>query len=134
MTGRNPYRILGVRRDATADELRRAFRKAVLKYHPDVYDGDPREGATLLNEAREAYESVVQPAPVAREATKEYNPPPWKDYATPSRSRETDGRNPYDRLPLDPSIEAKLTLIVLSVALAALVAAISMVLLLASAS
>jgi len=49
--------------------IRRAFRKAVLEYHPDVYDGDADEGARLLNEAREAYEfltshdGTVEPAP-----------------------------------------------------------------------
>ncbi|MBU4005361.1 MAG: DnaJ domain-containing protein, partial [Gammaproteobacteria bacterium] len=30
------YQTLGVARDATADEIRKAFRKQARKYHPDV--------------------------------------------------------------------------------------------------
>ena len=33
--GEDYYRLLGVNRDASKDEIRRAFKKLSLKYHPD---------------------------------------------------------------------------------------------------
>ncbi len=36
----DPYRILGVARDASADDIRRAFRSAAKQHHPDLHPGD----------------------------------------------------------------------------------------------
>src|SRR6266849_622337 len=36
------YSVLGVKKTATADEIRKAFRKAARKYHPDVNPGDKK--------------------------------------------------------------------------------------------
>src|SRR6201985_2053428 len=36
------YGTLGVKKTATADEIRKAFRKAARKYHPDVNPGDKK--------------------------------------------------------------------------------------------
>src|ERR1700761_5991260 len=36
------YATLGVKKTATADEIRKAFRKAARKYHPDVNPGDKK--------------------------------------------------------------------------------------------
>src|ERR1700737_4707293 len=36
------YGILGIKKTATADEIRKAFRKAARKYHPDVNPGDKK--------------------------------------------------------------------------------------------
>lgn len=51
----DPWRVLGVRDDATQGELRRAFRRAALRHHPDRNPGDPR-AAERFREAREAFE------------------------------------------------------------------------------
>src|SRR5437764_12439433 len=47
------YGILGVKKDASADEIRKAFRKLARKYHPDVNPGDKssEEKFKLLSEA-----------------------------------------------------------------------------------
>src|SRR5437764_7807103 len=37
---KNYYEILGVKKSATADEIRKAFRKLARKHHPDVNPGD----------------------------------------------------------------------------------------------
>ncbi|MBD2020718.1 J domain-containing protein [Leptolyngbya sp. FACHB-36] len=52
---RNYYDILGVSKDATADEIKNAFRRLARKYHPDVNPGDKdaEEKFKALNEANE---------------------------------------------------------------------------------
>jgi len=53
------YKVLGVRKDATPNELRSAFRKLVLQYHPDV---NRSEGAERrFREILEAYEVLSEP-------------------------------------------------------------------------
>lgn len=51
-TKRDYYEILGVGKDASADEIKKAFRKAAVKHHPDKEGGDE----TKFKEINEAYE------------------------------------------------------------------------------
>ena len=53
---RDYYEVLGVGRDAGPDEVKRAYRKGALKYHPDNYRGDKAEGEAHFKELAEAYE------------------------------------------------------------------------------
>ena len=52
MSKRDYYEVLGVKKDASADEIKKAFRKAAVKYHPDKDGGDE----TKFKEVSEAYE------------------------------------------------------------------------------
>jgi curved DNA-binding protein CbpA len=48
------YSLLGVGRKATIDEIRRAYRKLVFRYHPDR-NPDDREAAAKLSQVMDAY-------------------------------------------------------------------------------
>ncbi|MBK1664544.1 molecular chaperone DnaJ [Rhodospirillum rubrum] len=44
---KDPYRILGVGKDATPDDIRKAYRKLAKASHPDLHPGDPQAAATF---------------------------------------------------------------------------------------
>jgi molecular chaperone DnaJ len=55
------YGVLGVPRDADADEIKRAFRRVARESHPDANPGDPQAEARFRR-AAEAYEVLSDPA------------------------------------------------------------------------
>ena len=55
MSRRDYYDVLGVSRSATNNELKKAFKKLAMKYHPDR-NPDDKEATEKFKEAAEAYE------------------------------------------------------------------------------
>ncbi len=55
MAKRDYYEVLGVSKDASVDEVKKAYRKLALKYHPDKNQGNA-EAEEKFKEATEAYE------------------------------------------------------------------------------
>lgn len=54
------YALLEVSRDAGTDELKRAYRKKAMEYHPDRHGGD-KEKEKLFKEINEAYATLSDP-------------------------------------------------------------------------
>ena len=62
---RDYYEVLGVQKNANADEIKKAYRKAAIKYHPDKNPGD-KEAEEKFKEAAEAYDVLSNPDKRAR--------------------------------------------------------------------
>lgn len=65
MAKRDYYEILGVGKSANADEIKKAYRKIALKYHPDRNPGD-KDAEEHFKEAAEAYDVLSNPDKKAR--------------------------------------------------------------------
>ena len=59
------YKILGVERTATANEIKRAYKKVAIKYHPDRNPGD-KEAEEKFKQAAQAYDVLRDPDKRAR--------------------------------------------------------------------
>jgi len=79
------YQIMGVKRDASQDEIKRAYRKLARKYHPDV--SKEKDAENRFKEVGEAYEVLKDPEKRAAydqlgadwKAGQDFRPPPGWD-------------------------------------------------------
>lgn len=53
----DPYEVLGVPRDSSEDEIKKAYRALVKKYHPDLHPNDPA-AAAKMSEINAAYDMI----------------------------------------------------------------------------
>ena len=62
MAKRDYYEVLGVAKNASEDDIKKAYRKLAMKYHPDRNQGDEAKKAEeRFKEAKEAYEMLSDP-------------------------------------------------------------------------
>lgn len=73
----DPYKVLGVGRDASDEEIKRAYRALAKKYHPDLNPGD-QEAARKMQEVNAAYEQIKNP-----EKAQQANPGGYGGYYDP---------------------------------------------------
>ena len=55
MAKRDYYEVLGISKDATADEIKKAYRQKAIQFHPDRNPGD-KDAEEKFKEAAEAYD------------------------------------------------------------------------------
>ena len=57
----DPYSVLGVSRDASMDEIKKAYRKLSRKYHPDANINNPNkeQAEEMFKQVQQAYDQMV---------------------------------------------------------------------------
>ena len=58
---RDYYEVLGIQKDASADDIKKAYRSLARKYHPDLHPDD-KQCAEKFKEVNEAYEVLSDPS------------------------------------------------------------------------
>lgn len=62
----NPYEILGISKNASEDEIKKAYKKLAMKYHPDRNKENPEQAEQKFKEIKAAYEEITNPKPKTR--------------------------------------------------------------------
>ncbi len=55
------YKVLGVSKDSSSKEIKKAYKQLVKKYHPDVFQGDKSVAENKIKEINEAYDVLSNP-------------------------------------------------------------------------
>ena len=82
----DPYQILGVSRDADAEQIKQAYRRLAKQYHPDLHPGDA-EAARRMNEINEAYDLIKNPEAYRRQQAQSAQQQTWQTYQTAYQQR-----------------------------------------------
>lgn len=93
----DPYKVLGLQRGASQEEIKAAYRELVKKYHPDKYQGNPLADLAeeKLREINEAYDQLTgATAQTYGSASGAYGSAS-RAYGSSARTGSAGGRNAY---------------------------------------
>lgn len=90
---KDPYKVIGVKSDATDDEIKKAYRDLARKYHPDRYtDSDLKaEAEEKMKEVNSAYEEIQD----IRSGKKQYGPNNGQGYGSQGYGSQGYGSQGY---------------------------------------
>jgi len=76
---KNPYEVLGIKEGASEEEIKKAYRELVKKYHPDQYRDNPlsKLAEEKLREINEAYEYLMKNGNFKRDSGQRYDRNQW---------------------------------------------------------
>ncbi len=87
----DPYKVLGVSPGASPEEIKRAYRKKVKEYHPDLHPNDPT-ATQKTNEINEAYDMLQNPEKYeAQRKQKEQRQQAQNPYGYSGQQRSSQG-------------------------------------------
>lgn len=91
----DPYKVLGLSPDSSAEEIKKAYRKKAKEYHPDLHPNDP-VAAKKMNEVNEAYDMLQNPekykAQREQEARRQQGGGQYSGYGAGQETRNSQNR------------------------------------------
>ena len=92
----DPYKVLGVSPNATDDEIKKAYRKLAMQYHPDRNPGD-EAAARKMQEINAAYDQLTNPEKYRRTGSSGYGYDPFGGQQAPTGDQYQQAAMQYIR-------------------------------------